>query len=264
MQPPPDFGKDTYNGTGKLTGKVALITGGDSGIGRAVALAFAREGANIAISYLNEEVDALEIKKWVEAAGRTCLLFPGDIAIEANIRNAVQGTVKQFGKIDILVNNAAHQSRGFQEITELTRERLEYTYQVNVLAAFDFVRYAIPSMPSGSSIIITASVQAYDPSWSILDYATTKGALITFTKGLAQYAVSKGIRVNAVAPGPVWTPLIVSALEGQWVSNFGSDNDMGRPAQPAELAPAYVYLASADSSFTNGEILGVSGGILTG
>jgi len=264
MQPPPDYGRDTYNGSGKLTGKVALITGGDSGIGRAVALAFAREGADIAISYLNEDVDAQETKKWVEAAGRTCLLFPGDITSEENVRNAVQGTVKQFGRIDILVNNAGWHGSPLGDFLELTRERLQYTFQVNVIAVFDFVRHALPYMPSGSSIINTVSIQAYDPSWFILDYASTKGALVTFTKGLAQHTIDKGIRVNAVAPGPVWTPLIVQAYGGEEAANFGADSNMGRPAQPAELAPAFVYLASAESSFTNGEILGVTGGMLLG
>lgn len=262
MKPRPDYGRDSYNGSGKLTGKVALITGGDSGIGRAVAVAFAREGADIAISYLNEDVDAQETKTVVEASGRKCLLFPGDITNLTNVKAAVEGTVKVFGRIDILVNNAGWHGTPVTDFLDITRERVMYTFQTNVIASFDFARLSLPYMRSGSSIINTASIQAYDPTWGIVDYSSTKGALVTFTKGLAKYAITKGIRVNAVAPGPVWTPLIVQAYSAEKVTTFGEDNNLGRPAQPAELAPAFVHLASDEASFTTGQILGVTGGML--
>jgi len=261
MVPPPDYGGDTYNGSGKLIGKVALITGGDSGIGRAVAVAFAREGANVVISYLNEDIDAMTTLKVIQESGQQGLIIPGDISNETHIAYVINTTVAKFGKIDILVNNAATQAERVDDFLDMTHDRIMFSFQVNIIAMFDFARYAIPHMPSGSSIINTASVQAYSPSWEVLDYSSTKGAIVTFTKGLAQYTIRKGIRTNAIAPGPTWTPLIVSSYPAANVTTFGETNDMGRPAQPAELAPAYVYLASEESSFTNGAVLGVHGGM---
>jgi len=261
MVPPPDYGRDTYNGSGKLTGKVALITGGDSGIGRAVALAFAREGADIVISYLNEDIDAKTTLQVIQQAGRRGIAIPGDISNITHVQYVVNATIKAFGKIDILVNNAATQAPRLDDFLDLTHERLLFAFQVNILAMFDFVHYTLPYMKRGGVIINTASVQAYDPSWQVLDYAATKGAIVTFTKGLAQYTIKKGIRTNAVAPGPVWTPLIVSSYSGPDVTTFGeTQSNLGRPAQPAELAPVYVYLASENSPYTNGDVVGVHGG----
>jgi len=261
MIPPPDYGRDTYNGSGKLIGKVALITGGDSGIGRAVALAFAREGADVVISYLNEDIDAKTTIAAIEESGRRGLAIPGDISNETHVQYVINATVAAFGRIDILVNNAAAQAMRLDDILNLSHKRVLFTFQVNIIAMYDFVHYALPYMQPGSVIINTASVQAYSPSWQVLDYAATKGAIVTFTKGLAQYTIKKGIRTNCIAPGPVWTPLIVTSYDSNDVVNFGETSDLGRPAQPAELAPAYVYLASQDSSpYTNGEVLGVNGG----
>jgi len=262
MTPAPDWGYTTYKGSGKLTGKVALITGGDSGIGRAVALAYAREGAEaVVISYLNEDVDAAVVVQALSESGCKALAIPGDIANETHVAYIVNTTVAAFGKIDILVNNAATQPLRLDDFLDLDHDRILYTYQVNILSMYDFARYSIPHMKAGSAIINTASVQAYNPSWEVLDYAGTKGAIITFTKGLAQYSIQKGIRTNGVAPGPVWTPLIVTSWPAPEVATFGQNNsDLGRPAQPAELAPVYVYLASEESSYTNGAMVGVNGG----
>ena len=260
MDPPPDYGEQTYRGTGKLQDHIALITGGDSGIGRAVAVAFAREGADVAISYFNEHEDAKETERVVTAAGRRCILLPGDLAEEAQCKKIVQETVKAFGRIDILVNNAARQGEQVESITELDRARVEYTFKVNIIAMFSIVKEALPSIPKGGCIINTGSVQAYNPSMEIMDYASTKAAIVGFTKGLAGELVPKGIRVNAVAPGPVWTPLIASSYRGDKLKNFGKDMPIGRPAQPAELAPAYVFLASQESRYVNAEILAVTGG----
>jgi len=262
MQPRPDFGQASYRGYGRLAGRVAVITGGDSGIGRAVALAFAREGADIVIAYLKEHDDAAETARWITDAGRTCLLIAGDIADEAHVRRIIEDTVARFGRIDILVNNAAVQEKAIESIEQLTMERIERTFRVNIIAMFDLVRHALPHMHPGASIINVASIQAYQPSPAILDYATTKGAIVTFTKGLSHELVKRGIRVNAVAPGPVWTPLIPQSFGDEKVKHFGESSPMERPAQPAELAPAFVFLASDESRFVTGEILGVTGGQL--
>lgn len=262
MQPRPDFGEESYRGHERLTDRVCLITGGDSGIGRAVALAFAREGADVAIAYLNEHEDAAETARLVTKSGRTCLTLAGDIADDAHTRKVVNDTVAKYGRIDILVNNAAVQDKAIEKMEELTAERIERTFRVNVVAMFNMVRHALPSMHPGGVIINVASIQAYQPKPSIIDYATSKGAIVTFTKGLAQEMIKRGIRVNAVAPGPVWTPLIAQSFDAKKVANFGENSPMERPAQPAELAPAFVFLASDESRYVNGEILGVTGGKL--
>jgi NAD(P)-dependent dehydrogenase (short-subunit alcohol dehydrogenase family) len=261
MQPKPDYGEETYRGSGKLTGKAAIITGGDSGIGRAVALAFAREGADVLISYLeSEELDAQETVQTVEGSGRNAVAVPGDIQDEALCREIVERAVSEFGKVDVLVNNAAYQMAR-NGVTEIPSEEFERTFRTNVFAMFYLCKAAIPHMQPGSSIINTCSIEAYQPLPMLLDYSSTKGAIITFTKALAQELIQWGIRVNSVAPGPVWTPLIPATMPAQQVSQFGqSESPMGRPAQPAELAPAYVFLASQESSYVNGETLGVTGG----
>lgn len=265
MDPQPDYGADSYEGHGRLKGRVALITGGDSGIGRAVALAFAREGADIAFSYLPEEQqDAEKSREVIRQSGAECLMFALDLAAAANCEALVQNVVGHFGRIDILVNNAAHQGKSIQDIAEFDPERIERTLRVNLLAPFLLVQHALPHMSAGGSILNVASIQAYDPSPGILDYATTKGGLVTFTKGLAQSLIERGIRVNCVAPGPVWTPLVVQSFKKDKNAHFGENSPMGRPAQPAELAPAFVFLASDDARYVNGEILGVTGGRLLG
>ncbi|QSQ20185.1 SDR family oxidoreductase [Pyxidicoccus parkwayensis] len=260
MEPQPDYGEQSYKGLGRLTDRVALVTGGDSGIGRAVCLAFAREGADLAVSFLNEGDDANHVKRVVEDAGRKALLLPGDLSLEAHCRKVVEDTVKRYGRIDILVNNAAFQGQAVEKFEDLDAERVERTFRTNILAMFHLVRYALPHMKAGATIINTASIQAYQPSPGILDYASTKGAIVAFTKGLAQDLIKRGIRVNAVAPGPVWTPLIPQSFSADKVKEFGAKSAMGRPAQPAELAPSYVFLASDESRFVNAEVLGVTGG----
>lgn len=261
MDPLPDYGLESYKGTGKLQDKVAVITGGDSGIGRAVALAYAREGADVVISYWKEHDDANETKKVVEQAGRQCLLIPGDISEEEQCRRIVDTTVARFKRIDILVNNAAYQGKQVEDITELDRQRIEFTFKTNIIAMFDLVRFALPHIPKGGAIINVGSIQAYDPSYEILDYATTKAAIVGFTKGLADRLIEKGIRVNCVAPGPVWTPLVIASFNKKKNSEFGSNYPIKRPAQPRELAPAFVFLAAgSDSSYISGEILAVTGG----
>jgi hypothetical protein len=260
MQVKPDFGEDSYKGYNRLADRVAVITGSDSGIGRAVALAFAREGADVVIGYLNEHEDAEETKRVVTAAGRRAITVAGDLADEAQCKRLIDEAVKAFGRIDILVNNAAYQDKAVEKFEELSPERVERTFRVNIIAMFHLVRHALPHMKEGASIINVASIQAYQPSFEILDYASTKGAIVTFSKGLAQDLIRQGIRVNVVAPGPVWTPLIVQSFKGEKVKNFGKDSPMQRAAQPAELAPAFVFLATAESSYINGEVLGVTGG----
>ena len=265
MDPLPDYGADSYQGHDRLTGRIALITGGDSGIGRAVALAFAREGANVAFSYLpEEEKDAQESYDAIMSEGRQCLKVPLDLADADACSDLVEQVVAQFGKIDIVVNNAAYQGKAAKDITELDAERITRTIHVNVLAPFLLVREALPHMSAGGSVLNVSSIQAYDPSPAILDYAATKGALVTFTKGLAQSLIERGIRVNAVAPGPVWTPLVVQSFDAEKNAHFGENSPMGRPAQPAELAPAFVFLASDEARYVNGEVLGVTGGRLLG
>ena len=262
MDPLPDHGERSYVGRERLRDRVALVTGGDSGIGRAVALAFAREGADVAIAYLDEHEDAEASRDAIEEAGRAALLFPGDIADERHCRAIVERTAERFGRIDILVNNAAYQGESVGEVEELDHERVQRAFRVNVIAMFDLVRAALPHMKPGSVIINVASIQAYQPNPGILDYAATKGAIVTFSKGLAQGLIGRGIRVNCVAPGPVWTPLIAQSFEAEHVSHFGESSPMGRPAQPAELAPTFIFLASDESRYVNGEVLGVTGGRL--
>ncbi len=258
MDPKPDYGEDSYRGSGKLQGKVALITGGDSGIGRAVALAFAREGADVLLSYLDEEPDAQKTVQIVEQEGRKAVAVPGDIGDEAHCQQLVQRAVSELGRLDILVNNAAYQM-SHQSIQELTADEIAHTFRTNIFAMFYLCKAALPQMQPGSSIINTCSVQAYQPSSSLLAYASTKGAIVTFTKGLAQEAIQSGVRVNVVAPGPVWTPLIPSTMPPERVSQFGQQSLLQRPAQPKELAPIFVFLASDEASYVTGERYGVSG-----
>ncbi|CAF1100617.1 unnamed protein product [Adineta steineri] len=265
MNPRPDFGYKSYHGSDKLKGKVAIITGGDSGIGRAVALAYAREGASVVISYLNETEDAEEIQTIIQGEGHECLLIPGDITDEAHCKKIIDQTIEKFERIDILVNNAAYQGKELENsIEDMSHDRVLYTFQTNIISMFDLTRYAIPHMSKGSSIINVASIQAYSPSAGILDYATTKAAIVAFTKGLAEKMLEKGIRVNCVAPGPVWTPLIVTSYSKEKSSQFGANSPMKRPAQPRELAPAFVFLANGkESTYITGEILSVTGGRIT-
>jgi len=259
MSPPADHGEKSYHGSGKLSGKVALITGGDSGIGRAVALAFSREGADVLISYLNEHEDAKDTIALIEAAGRRCLAVAGDIGKEAHCAKLVDLCVKKLGRIDILVNNAAHQ-RVKDDIQNFTTAELDRTFRTNIYAMFYLCQAALPRLRPGSTIINVASIQAYQPSPTLLAYATTKGAIVTFTKALSDQAIEKGVRVNAVAPGPIWTPLIPSTMTKKKVKNFGKDTPIRRAGQPAELAPAFVFLASDDSSYITGEVIAVTGG----
>jgi NAD(P)-dependent dehydrogenase (short-subunit alcohol dehydrogenase family) len=260
MHVQPDHGEKSYRGHGRLTGKTALITGGDSGIGRAVAIAFAREGADVAISFLKEEeADAQETKRWIEAAGRKGLVLAGDIRDEDHCRYLVERVVAKERKLDILVNNAAYQMT-YGGIEDISAEELDRTFRTNIYAMFYLCKAAIPQMQPGSTIINTASIQAYQPNPSLLAYAATKAAIVNFTKGLAKMVTKQGIRANAVAPGPVWTPLIASTMPEQKTKNFGGDSQFERPAQPAELAPLYVFLACEDSSYVTGEVFGATGG----
>jgi NAD(P)-dependent dehydrogenase (short-subunit alcohol dehydrogenase family) len=259
MNPRPDHGEDSYKGSGRLHDKKALITGADSGIGRAVALAFAREGADVAVAYLSEDEDAKETHRLVEAAGRRCLLLRGDISQAAHCRDLVRKTVEAFGQIDVVVNNAAHQM-SFSSIEEISDEEWQRTFDTNISAMFYIVKAALPHMKPGSAIINTASINADSPSPQLLPYATTKGAIQNFTGGLAQLLAEKDIRVNAVAPGPVWTPLIPSTMPQEKVAHFGEQVPMKRPAQPRELAPVYVLLASDEASYVSGATVAVTGG----
>jgi NAD(P)-dependent dehydrogenase (short-subunit alcohol dehydrogenase family) len=259
MQPVPDHGEESYKGSGKLAGKKAVITGGDSGIGRAVAIAYAREGADLLIAYLNEDEDAAEAKKWVEQAGRKAVLVKGDVQEAAHCRKIIDTALKELGGIDILVNNAAHQA-SFKDIGEITDEEWEMTFKVNIHAMFYLTKAAVPHLKPGSAIINTASINADVPNPTLLAYATTKGAIQNFTAGLAQLLGEKGIRANAVAPGPIWTPLIPSTMPAEAVSKFGSNVPMKRPGQPAELATAYVMLADPLSSYVSGATIAVTGG----
>lgn len=259
MNPRPDHGEDSYTGSGRLEGLKALITGGDSGIGRAVAIAFAREGADICIGYLEEDEDARDTARLVEAAGRKAVLGRGDISDPAFCRDLVARTVQDLGGLDILVNNAAHQAT-FSDIGDISDEEWAHTFAVNIHAMFYLTKAAVPHMTKGGAIINTASINSDMPNPSLLAYATTKGAIHNFTGGLAQLLADKGIRVNAVAPGPIWTPLIPSTMTEDKVRDFGKSVPRGRPGQPAELATAYVMLADPRSSYVSGTTIAVTGG----
>ncbi|RWX78949.1 SDR family oxidoreductase [Neorhizobium lilium] len=259
MNPVPDHGETSYRGSGRLAGMKAVITGGDSGIGRAVAIAYAREGADLLISYLNEHEDAEDTKRVIEEAGRKVVLVPGDIQDPAHCRAIIDKAVSELGGIDILVNNAAHQAT-FSTIEEMPDEEWELTFKVNIHAMFYLTKAAVPHMKPGSAIVNTASVNADNPSPTLLAYATTKGAIQNFTAGLAQMLAERGIRANAVAPGPIWTPLIPSTMPEDKVKEFGMQVPMKRPGQPAELATTYVMLADPLSSYVSGTMIGVTGG----
>ena len=260
MNPEPDNGETSYVGRGRLTGRRALITGADSGIGRAVAIAFAREGADVAISYLDEHSDAEQVDGHVKEAGRRSLLLPGDIAAPAHCRDLVRRTVDAFGGLDILVNNAAFQHTR-ESLDEISDEEWDRTFEVNVNAMFRITKAAVPHMPPGGSIINTSSVNSKHPMPSLLAYSATKAAIANMTLGLAQMLTEKGIRCNAVLPGPVWTPFIVTGMDPDSQKTFGSQVPFQRPGQPVELAPAYVMLASTESSYTSGALINVSGGM---
>ena len=259
MRPTPDHGEETYRGSGKLKGKKAVITGADSGIGRAVALAFAREGADVLIAYLDEHEDAEQTKRLVEEAGRKAVLVAGDIGEPAHCRSIIERALAEFGSVDILVNNAAHQAT-FEAIEDISDEEWELTFKTNIHAMFYLTKAAVPHMREGSAIINTASINADKPNPTLLAYATTKGAIQNFTAGLAQLLAEKGIRANAVAPGPIWTPLIPSTMSEDAVVDFGKNVPMKRPGQPAELATAYVMLADPLSSYISGATVAVTGG----
>ncbi|MGY4644595.1 SDR family oxidoreductase [Cellulomonas sp. URHB0016] len=261
MSHEPDHGEQSYRGAGRLQDKRALVTGADSGIGRAVALAFAREGADVAISYLpEEEQDAKETVRLVEDAGRRAVRLPGDIRDEEFCRTLVDTAVRELGGLDVLVNNAAFQMAQDDGLLGITTEQLDRVLKTNIYALFWITQAAVPHMGPGSSIINTSSVQAFQPSPGLLDYATSKAGILNFTKGLAQQLGEKGIRVNAVCPGPIWTPLIPATMSEEKVDSFGSDTPLGRAGQPAELAPAYVFLASQESSYITGDRIAVTGG----
>src|ERR1700710_178140 len=259
MQPRPDHGETSYRGSGKLKGLKAVITGGDSGIGRAVAIAYAREGADVLISFLNETDEANEVKKLVEKEGRKAVLVPGDLKDARHCREVIKRAVDDLGGLDILVNNAAHQAT-FKDIGDISDDEWEMTFQTNIHAMFYLTKAAVPHMKPGSSIIHTAAVNADMPNPILLAYATTKGAIQNFTGGLAQMLAEKGIRANAVAPGPIWTPLIPSTMPDDTVRNFGKQVPMKRAGQPAELASAYVMLADPLSSYTSGTTIAITGG----
>jgi NAD(P)-dependent dehydrogenase (short-subunit alcohol dehydrogenase family) len=259
MRPAPDHGENSYRGSGRLLGRAALITGADSGIGRAVAIAYAREGADVLVSYLSEEEDARETARWIEEAGRKAVLVPGDIGEEQHCRGLVDRAVEEFGRLDILVNNAAHQA-SIDSIEEISTDEWRRTMRTNLDAMFFLCRAAVPLMQSGAAIINLASIQSKSPSPELLAYAATKGGIANFTAGLAGMLAERGIRVNAVAPGPIWTPLIPATLPEEKVENFGSDTPLGRVGQPAELAGAFVLLASDAASYMTGAVIPVTGG----
>ncbi len=259
MDPRPDYGEQSYRGSGKLAGKATLITGGDSGIGRAVALAYAREGADVLISFLNEESDAAETVRVVQKEGRKCIAVGGDLTEESHCQGLVKRAVREFGKIDVLVNNAAFQMSR-ESLDEISTEEFDRTFKTNVYALFWLCKAAVPHMPKGGAIINTTSVNLDTPKPTLLPYAATKGAIQNLTGGLAQLLAEKGIRVNCVAPGPIWTPLIPSTMPPEQVKSFGSSVPMKRPGQPAELAPVYVLLASDESSYVSGATIAVTGG----
>jgi NAD(P)-dependent dehydrogenase (short-subunit alcohol dehydrogenase family) len=259
MEPKPDHGETSYKGSGRLAGKVALITGADSGIGRAVAIAYAREGADVLISYLDEHEDAEETARWVRECGRRAVLAPGDITDPAHCRSLVERTVAELGGLHVLVNNAAMQ-RTHEAIDEISDEEWDLTFRTNIYAQFYLCKAALKHMQAGATIVNTTSINAKNPSPSLLAYATTKGAIANFTAGLAQLVAEKGVRVNCVAPGPIWTPLIPSTMPVEQVKSFGEATPIGRAGQPAELAPAYVLLASDESSYITGAMIPVTGG----
>jgi NAD(P)-dependent dehydrogenase (short-subunit alcohol dehydrogenase family) len=258
-RPRPDHGEESYQGSGKLRDRVALITGADSGIGRAVAIAFAREGADILVAYLNEHEDAEETVRWVEKAGRKAVAAPGDVADPAHCRALVERAVESFGKLDILVNNAAMQ-RSYDKLEEISVEDWDRTFRTNIHSMFYLAQAAVPHLREGAAIINTSSINAKSPNPTLLPYATTKGAVATFTAGLAGLLAEKGIRVNCVAPGPIWTPLIPSTMPEEKVEKFGGNVPLKRPGQPAEVAPAFVFLASDDGSYITGALVPVTGG----
>lgn len=259
MQPRPKAVKPGYGGCGRLQDRVAIITGGDSGIGRATAVAFAREGADVAILYLDEHQDAAETRRLVEKEGRRCLAIAGDIGDESFCREAVQQVVDEFGWLDVLVNNAGEQHVQ-ESIEDISAEQLDRTFRTNIYAMFFMTKAALPHLKEGSSIINTASVTAYAGNPTLIDYSSTKGAIVAFTRSLALNLAQKGIRVNGVAPGPIWTPLIPASFPEERVETFGADKPLGRAGQPEEVAPSYVFLASDDSSYMTGQVLHPNGG----
>jgi len=261
MNPKPEFIRDNYKGSGKLEGKNALITGGDSGIGRSIAIHFAREGANIAIIYLNEDEDALETKKMVEKEGKKCLIIEGDLSDENFCKKALQKTNREFSNLDILVNNAAIQFPQ-ENIADISTDQIHKTFETNIYPYFYIVKEILPQLKEGDVIINTTSVTAYRGSEHLLDYSSTKGAIVSFTRSLSKMLADKKIRVNGVAPGPIWTPLIPATFDD--VTKFGQDTPMGRAGQPSEVAPAYVFLASEDSSYITGQVLHINGGEIIG
>jgi len=259
MTPRPDHGEESYQGSGRLAGKVAVITGGDSGIGRAVAIAFAREGADVLISYLSEHEDAKDTAKYVEDAGRKCVLVAGDLADRAHVKTIIPKAVEEFGRVDVLVNNAAFQM-SHPSLDEVSDEEWDHTLAVNLSAMFTLCKDAIPHMGPGASIINSSSVNSDMPSPDLAPYAMTKAGIANFTASLAQMLADKGIRANSVAPGPIWTPLIPATMPPEKVEHFGEDTPLGRPGQPGELAPLYVFLATEDSQYISGEVIGATGG----
>ncbi len=259
MPQQPDHGEHSYKGSGRLLGRAAIITGADSGIGRAVAIAFAREGADVLISYLNEHEDAEQTAHWVREAGRRPVLMPGDISEQSHCRDIVRRAIAEFGRLDILVNNAAMQ-RVHDDISEISAEEWDQTFRTNIYSQFYLCQAAVPHMKPGASIVNTTSINAKNPLPQLLAYATTKGAIVNFTAGLASMLAKKGIRVNAVAPGPVWTPLIPSTMPPDKAESFGEETPLGRAGQPAELAGAYVLLASDEGSYMTGAVIPVTGG----
>jgi NAD(P)-dependent dehydrogenase (short-subunit alcohol dehydrogenase family) len=259
MQPLADHGEHTYVGHNRLRDKVALITGADSGIGRAVALAFAREGADVLCSYLSEDDDAEQTRQLVEEAGRRCLTVPGDIGDRDHARALVDRAIGELGRLDVLVNNAAYQM-AYESFLDIPPDEIDFVFRTNVIAMFHLCQAAVPVMEPGSTIINTTSIQAAQPSPQLLHYAATKGAISTFTKGLAQEVAERGIRVNGVAPGPIWTPLVAMSFPAEKNAEFGGDTPLGRPGQPGELAPLYVFLATEDSQYVSGEVIGATGG----